>query len=207
MNSNRKAIVYDFDNTLTKTDTIKFVILSFLIRRPMKIGDAIKQYCLFKHGRVPAEEAKHTIIGMLISGYSSQWVTRCMGIYIRLVHMVKNTTIWNKMIDYKKNGTIVLIATASPQFAVEAVMTEYLIPVIGTTYVKKDDLYTGQTVLPIPFKHEKAVKVKQYLDSCGIETLQYAFSDSLDDMPLLSLAQKGYLVQHCGRYVVEVKLI
>lgn len=199
MNNDNEFIVYDFDSTLTTTDTIKFTIVCLLCFSPWRSVKVLQLYIKFKKNKTSSEERKHAVIAALISGHTVKWVNVCMNIYVIIVRLFIHGKIWKMMMAQKREGNKIVIATASPHFAVHAFMKKYEIDVIGTQYQLQHERFTGVPDAPIPFGEGKLSAVKEYMKKHAIPSIKCAYSDSLSDMPVLSAAQEGFIVSKNGR--------
>ena len=89
----------------------------------------------------------------------------------------------------RRSGMPVFIATASPQELAQAVVTRLgLTGAIGTQGEVVDGRYTGRLSAPIAHGAMKAERVAAVLHAHGIDLREtWAFSDSVNDLPLLTL--------------------
>jgi len=194
MTIDSELIVYDFDSTLTTTDTIKITILCLLVFSPWRIGTILRLYLRCKNENASSEKVKHAIIGSLISGQSEKSVNGYMKIYTTIVRLLINRTLWQMMMAQKNDGAKIVVATASPFFAIHAFMNKYGIDVVGTQYQVVNGKFTGEVEEPIPFHVGKLNAVREYMKKHAITSIKSAYSDSLSDMPVLSAARNGFIV-------------
>jgi HAD superfamily hydrolase (TIGR01490 family) len=93
------------------------------------------------------------------------------------------------MSRHKRAGREVYIASSSPQDYLALLAEELGIDgVVGTRAEVADGLYTGELEGPMVHGPEKAVRVRELAESRGVDLARsYAFSDSVNDLPLLEL--------------------
>ncbi len=90
--------------------------------------------------------------------------------------------------DLMHLGIPVYVATASPQELAEAVADRLgMAGALGTVSEVRDGRYTGLLASPIMHGAEKLVRVQALLADVGADaSISWAFSDSINDLPLLS---------------------
>ena len=90
--------------------------------------------------------------------------------------------------DLQDLGIPAYVATASPQeLAVEVARTLGLAGGLGTVSEVANGQYTGQLASPIMHGSEKLSRVEALFEEVGAEaSASWAFSDSINDLPLLS---------------------
>jgi HAD superfamily hydrolase (TIGR01490 family) len=90
---------------------------------------------------------------------------------------------------HKRAGREVYISSSSPEDFLSILADEFGVDgVIGTRAEVADGVYTGRLLGELANREEKARRVKELADERGIDLLRsYAFSDSINDLPLLQL--------------------
>lgn len=197
-----ETIVFDFDKTLTTTDTIKFLVLCLLPHRILALPSIVKHFIRYKHGKESAETMKHSIIGALIKGRSDESMTINLRLFKMLVCLIKRKNIYAIMMRHLHRKDTVIIATASPHFAVSFLFKDFDLYVLGSNYYKNNDLYTGQVCRPIPFGKQKAILLQAFLSEINANSINTAYSDSKSDLPLLNMACESYFIDPKG-YIIE----
>jgi HAD superfamily hydrolase (TIGR01490 family) len=90
---------------------------------------------------------------------------------------------------HKRAGRLVYIASSSPEDYLRLLADELAIDgVIGTRAQIVEGRYTGELEGPMVHGPEKAARVKEAAGELGIDLARsYAYSDSINDLPLLEL--------------------
>jgi HAD superfamily hydrolase (TIGR01490 family) len=90
---------------------------------------------------------------------------------------------------HKRAGREVYISSSSPEDFLKILAEEFGVDgVIGTRAEVADGVYTGHLEGELCNREEKARRVKELADERGIDLLRsYAYSDSMNDLPLLEL--------------------
>ena len=189
--SNTPAIVaFDFDGTLTNTDTIKYLVLSLVLATPLRFFSVI--YLYYKY-RNDMHTMKMSIIGHLINKRHISSVTKSLNVFKWLVKRHIRQDIMSIFHDYSTKKAIVIIATASPSFAVAEIFKNSTTTIIGTDFQIINNRYTGNLENLHCYAENKKVKVNSWLINTATE-LTYAYSDHYSDIPFLELAQYPVLV-------------
>jgi HAD superfamily hydrolase (TIGR01490 family) len=90
---------------------------------------------------------------------------------------------------FRRSGFTTVLATASPQELADAIAARLgMSAAIGTVSEVRDGVYTGCSSGPIAHGSAKSWRVQALLDARGLDArTSWAFSDSVNDLPLLSL--------------------
>jgi HAD superfamily phosphoserine phosphatase-like hydrolase len=153
----KAAILFDFDSTLTKTDTIKFLLLSLSLASPLS---GLKM--MIKHYRQLKSQAavKHMVISSLIIGKTSRQVVSALWLYKILVSKSLHSSLVKKLNNHDQR---VIIASASPSFALENVVALGGAKVIATEYEIINGRYSGKILGEICYGKEKLRRVNVFL--------------------------------------------
>ncbi|MFA7323914.1 MAG: HAD-IB family hydrolase [Candidatus Nanopelagicales bacterium] len=102
----------------------------------------------------------------------------------------------NRLVAFQKLGVDCYLATASPQDLADAIATELgMSGAIGTVAEVRAGRYTGALASPIAHGAEKARRVMTLFDAWGYDpSTAWAFSDSINDLPLLALVGNPVVV-------------
>jgi HAD superfamily phosphoserine phosphatase-like hydrolase len=190
---NENVVLFDFDNTLTKTDTTKFLLLSLMFYRPFSFLKAIHLLRKSRYNKEKLQGVKVEIIGSLIGGYSVNSLKKRLRVYTFLTKLTYQKFMVDILKRFVHDQYHVIIATASPTFAIADLFGKNVI-VIGTEFVIKNDLYTGQVQGEPCFAESKACMVNEYLKNNNFTDVEAAYSDDEIDKPFLLLARESYIV-------------
>ena len=196
----RSVALFDFDNTLANGDTIHRLLIYYLKRHPLHVFYFLKTAVTFigyKLKMKTYENLKETILFPLkhmsedeLKAFYKQQVTPYY--YKNVVEML------NK---HKEDGCIVIICTASS----ESYMKYYDLnadTLIGTR------VENGKIIGKNCRKQEKIPRILEYLKSIDVEIdyeSSYGYSDSNDDIPMLSLVKHKHRVLLKTGEIVEFK--
>jgi HAD superfamily phosphoserine phosphatase-like hydrolase len=189
------VILFDFDGTLTKTDTTKFLIISLFSYRIRSIGKLIGWLC--KRGLTAdvLQNEKNKIIGELLRGCTLDNAEKRLWLFKLMVQWTQRKKMWNKLYNLKKKNYKIVIATASPSFAVK-ILFDAEILVIGTEYEVNEGRYSGKIAGKPCYGDAKAMAVKRFLADSGCSQALLAVSDHCSDIPLLLCARRAFLLKN-----------
>lgn len=183
------GIVFDFDRTITRTDTIKFLLLSLFISDPargfVKITDIIG-----KLRSIP--ETKHRIISYFIAGKSISKVRRSLKVYRILTSIFYRREMIRKILS---SDIKIIIASASPGFALGSLRELCKADIIATEYEIVDGVFTGALKGSVCYGEEKLKRVNNWLNENKNHRIIEAYTDHYSDFPMLSIAEKKILVK------------
>ncbi len=97
--------------------------------------------------------------------------------------------ILDRIVHFTKLGVPTYLATASPQELADSIARSLgMTGALGTVSETVSGVYTGRLEQPIAHGAEKALRVRALLESIDADPEQcWAFSDSVNDLPLLAL--------------------
>lgn len=196
----RSVALFDFDNTLANGDTIHRLLKTYLKKHPlhvlyflctpfvyigyklkMKTYENLKETILFPLKHMSEEELKE---------FYKEHVTPY---YYKNVVEVLN--------QHKQDGCVVIICTASS----EAYMKYYDLAADTLIGTRVED---GKVIGKNCRKQEKIPRILEYLKSIDVEIdydTSFGYSDSNDDIPMLSLVKNRYRVLLKTGEIVEFK--
>ena len=200
----KKSIaLFDIDKTIILKDSMFLFVLFGIKRRPISVFiliplifytvlfklklisvEKVKEY-YFYHIKYLNEEDLREFFNMLINKYISQKAV-------------------NEMKEKKDQGYYILLVTASPyaylQFFKEFPFVD---EVIGTNLVSENNKYLNKVEGRNCKGEEKVIRIKEHLKERNIE-IDYedscAYSDSLSDLPMMSLVKYKYLINHKNKH-------
>ena len=130
----RGAVAFDFDGTLTTRDTTRFLILALLRNRPGRIFEWIPLVVRFLLRKIPVQEFKDLSIGCLIKGLRQDQFGGALEHYATSVKGLLREELVAIAKQHEDAGDLVIVATASPAFAVAYVLSARRIEVIGAEF-------------------------------------------------------------------------
>ena len=96
---------------------------------------------------------------------------------------------------HQAQGHAVAIISASPTLIVKPIADYLKVKhAIGIEVAIVDNKVTQIAIAPFSFKEGKVSAVNHWLSSTAMTSLDYAYSDSSNDLPLLSLAEHAFCI-------------
>lgn len=185
----RSVALFDFDNTLANGDTIHRLLISYLKKHPFHVYHFFKTPFVFigyKLKMKTYEQLKETILFPL--KYMSEEELKTF--YQEHVSPYYYQNVVEVLNQHKEDGCVVIICTASS----ESYMKYYDLnadTLIGTR------VENGKVIGKNCRKQEKIPRILEYLKSIDVEIdyeTSYGYSDSNDDIPMLSLVKHKHRV-------------
>jgi len=192
----RRAAVFDLDNTLVRGSTL-FHFGVDLVRRGRLPARHVVRYAL--------AEASYVIRRSEPTGVAADAAARALGLVtgarqddvlalaerfarVRLDRHLR-PDVCAELRRFREAGFLTVVATASPQELATVVAARLGAHVaIGTVSETVDGRYTGRLAGPVAHGPAKAARVAEVLAEHGAEPHSaWAFSDSVNDLPLLTL--------------------
>jgi HAD superfamily hydrolase (TIGR01490 family) len=195
MTSTGSAAIFDLDNTLVRGSSL-FHFGTAMVRRGMvspfdvlRFVGAEASYVRRRSERagMPSTVAERTL--GLVAGRRQADLARLARDWARTSlsrHLVAEVRL--QLTDFRRLGFTTVLATASPQELADAVADQLgMTAAIGTVSETCEGVYTGRPHGPIAHGSSKAWRVQALLESRGLDPrTSWAFSDSVNDLPLLS---------------------
>ena len=193
----RDCSLFDFDGTITSKDTTKILIFELIKLRPLRMFISSWLFArifvaIIKKKNI--QEYKNEIIGYLISGLTKEELKVSLFNFQNKVKLYYRSFLIDKINEHILNNNLVLIVTASPFFAIEECFEDDSIIVIGTEFVFENNRYTGKYSHNC-FGKNKVDQILKWKSKKNYH-LNYieAWSDSISDYPMLSLADNRYWI-------------
>jgi len=214
----KKAILIDFDGTITTDDTCKYLLFAIIQQRPSRalvsLFNFIKIY--FLKDEYEKQSAKNKAIGNAISGLSELKSKKALKKFKLMVSKIIRKTMLQKIKDSNINGIKVIIVTASPTFAISDCLSEMEAAVIGTDFKTTNSIYNGQVDGDFCYGKYKIKKINDWLEDKSIEyDFIEAWSDNISDYPMMKMARKRFWIGNkklknklntldpCGYYISD----
>jgi phosphoserine phosphatase len=188
-----RAILVDFDGTLTRVDTTRALVLSLLRFRPWLIFNAIYGYLRLSlsNGDQQIQFWKNWCVGKLIKGLSKDHLKAPLKVYAKQVAPLIRQDLMSYLRERQASGDRVLIVTASFENAVAYVLKEQGFLTLGAKFSEKHGVFEDKTLKPECFAEGKVIRILDWAKNIKEEMLFVeAWSDSLLDVPMMNLANK-----------------
>jgi phosphoserine phosphatase len=151
---------------------------------------------VFKHGLrgLFLSDNKHRLIGHLVKNRNNASVKRSLEMFGWLVKRYMRPDIMKLLAEHTARNAMIIIATASPDFAVQYIFSDRSVTIVGTVYEIREGQYTGERLSPVCIGEEKLNRVKNVLSDNGASVIDIAYSDHCTDLALLRFAKKAVFV-------------
>lgn len=202
---------FDFDGTISRRDTL----VPFLAKAagPSRFAAACSRLGLLRVGRRIApgdrDAAKENLIAMLLTGRREDDLIALGERYAR--DLLTGDRIRPEMVEriheHRRAGHRTVIVSASLVYYLEPIARELSMDgVIGVEPEVVDDLLTGRLSRPNVRAHEKAVRLREWLDAAvdpgvgpGTGIRLHAYGNSSGDHALLEMADRSWWLGRPGR--------
>ena len=193
----KEIAIFDFDNTITRTDTNKILISVLFFFRPHTV---IYRLCLaiiraFFMEDKSSQRLKNSLLVSIMEGMGEASLKRVAKVFAFCVQPLFRRIVANRVDDIIARGTNVLIVTASPRIIVEACFSDKMIKVLGTEF----QFETNSKLVSIKgkpcFGSEKVTCIQNWV-SHRFEQINFseAWSDAPSDLPMMLLAKRRFWV-------------
>jgi HAD superfamily hydrolase (TIGR01490 family) len=207
MTKEKTLVLFDFDGTLTKGDTM----LPFLWHCSSGIGfmrrifEVMIQFVgLFVAGKWQPGRAKEILIGRFFKGISAPQI-RVWGRNFcekRLPKLLEPVTI-AEMKRHQDAGAQVWVVSASCNLWLETFCADNRLGLLCTELGMQNEMCTGKFATPNCNGAEKVRRIKAAIDLTQFSKI-VAYGNTSGDMPMLSLATEAWWVR--GKSITPLKM-
>ena len=193
----KEVVLLDFDSTVTMRDTTRFLFIELIKLRPSKVFGAawfIIRMVLASDS-TGVQRNKNRAIGHLLAGLSDADMSEALLSFTDNVNKFFRPILIQKIKEWNKNGVLILIVTASPSFAIDKCVADLPVFLVGTSFAKVSDRYSGQLESLNCYGVEKVRRIENWVEKREF-SVNYieAWSDHFSDYPMLKMADKRYWV-------------
>lgn len=191
-----KAAVFDLDNTLVRGSSLFHFGVQMARRRRVPARHVLRfawAEAAYVLGRTEPEGIGGTVAERTLAIVAGMRQVDLLDLADdfaeRRLHRHLNADVYLQVIDFKRAGYLTLLATASPQELASATARALgMHAAIGTIAETREGVYTGRLDGPVAHGSAKAHRVAGFFSEHGVDAhSSWAFSDSINDLPLLSL--------------------
>jgi HAD superfamily hydrolase (TIGR01490 family) len=196
---NKITVAFDLDGTLIAVDSAQ-VWLDLLVEQNISGAKKAHQVC----SQIMQSYGAGT---MDMAEYMSAWLQPLNGFDLvqiqplvkAFIEQVVTGTVYSQGIKklrwHQQQGHEIVIISASPSLIVRPIAQLLGIEnSIGIEVKMQNNTITQLAIPPFSFKQGKVTAIEQWLAALPSTQLDYAYSDSINDLPLLKLAQQGFCV-------------
>jgi HAD superfamily phosphoserine phosphatase-like hydrolase len=192
------CILVDFDGTITARDTTRYLLRELLLLRPWRIFLILPNIInlIFLRDEYEIQKAKNSAIGIIINGLTPKSLESAIDQFSKKVQPLIRPEIIKIIHERAASGFIVIVLTASPDFAVYHALKGQPIKVIGTSFKTKEGRYFYSNDVGIGcYGKYKPIFIKEWISTNGIQpNFSEAWSDTESDLPMMMLADRRYWV-------------
>jgi HAD superfamily phosphoserine phosphatase-like hydrolase len=189
----KDCLLLDFDGTITRRDTTRYLVRALLSQRPwlaFQIIPYILTIVLSRDGE-QLQVAKNACIGVLLKGLDEKRLDRALTDYARFVDPLLRLELIDRIVEKVNEEWIVLIVTASADFAARFTFRNYPVIVIGTRFVKEGGFFTGAVDGVGCHGLNKLQHIREITITFeGDVRFAEAWSDSISDLPMMRMAER-----------------
>lgn len=189
-----KLALFDFDGTITRTDTLFEVIKFTCGKRRFYLGiiSLAPYFILYFIHVIPNWKMKELVLRKFWGGLPVKIIeTQCKDFTKVVLPRIIRPRALDIIKNFKDNQTEVMVVTASAENWVAPWCHELGIGCIATRLETKDNLLTGRIKGRNCNGIEKVNRLKEVIDLSKYTEIE-AFGDSKGDLPMLKLATRAY---------------
>ena len=209
MSSPGNLVIFDLDGTLTARDTFIPFLLSFYKRRPaplmriLLLGVPILQFAL---KRIDNATLKQKFLSAFTKGASRTQIDQHARLFVKhLMATGLRPAALSTLQTHIQNGDLVVLLSASFDFYVPYIAQQLKIhETICTQAEWRDDCLTGRLASPNCHGQRK-VELLAALQQRHQGRKVIAYADNISDIPLLLLADDGFLISHSSRAIAKAR--
>lgn len=193
----KEGALFDFDGTVTYSDTTKYLIFEFLKKRPLRLFLLLKSLFLIKTSTNPEiiQLSKNKAIAILVKGLATEQVDLIVSNFLKKIRTLTRPIVINRITKLYDEGKNIFIVTASPSFALKTFFDNIEVITIGTEFSMKDGIYDGNMETASCYGNEKVGRIEAWLSDNGFKIkFTESWSDSISDLPMMQLTDNHYWV-------------
>lgn len=191
----RKVAIFDFDKTLTITDTTKIWVLAFLLVYPLKSLHIIHFIAFSQRRNKNRNSIKDDLLFSIIRHCDQRKLAKVDQLFCVIVKVFLNRKTLEELRKSKLRNDITIVVTASIESAVSMVLKQYTDLIIGTKITFDDVSHKATKVGEPCFGREKVNRLHElgFLDKNCFKVTE-CWSDSNHDDPIMLLSKKRFWV-------------
>lgn len=191
----KKIALFDFDKTLTITDTTKIWIFAFLLVYPFKLLHIINYITFSQRRNKNRNNLKYELLLSIIQNCDQRKLVKVDQLFCIIVKVFLNRKTLKEIRKSKLRNDITIVVTASIESAVSMVLKQYTDLTIGTKILFDDVTHKATKVGEPCFGREKVNRLNElgFLDEKCFQVTE-CWSDSNHDDPIMALSKKRFWV-------------
>ena len=186
-------MLVDFDGTLIRRDSTRWMVELLLRKRPWRMLWVLPELRMLFRGadENTLQAAKVRCVGKLLESLAEKNLGTVQGKYRRRSLNALRSELAEHMATEGAEGTMILVATASPRFLVAAAIGDRADAVLGTEFAQSNGRFLRTLAQPQCHGPHKPHQIQSWLKAQPTPyRITEAWSDSRSDQPMMSMAEK-----------------
>jgi len=192
-------VFFDFDNTLTHTDTTLFFAY-FLCKEK---HNTHRYYCviilfiLYRLKIIAHQVFKQKLCKILVNGMEKdRIISLSTDFFNRHFNFLKNKIVVDKLYEHSQNGDPVYIISSNFDFLLKPIYNILPVKIIeATNTVLLNDFFTGELSGNVCSGDEKLIRAMRLAEDISTDTI-ISYGDSKDDYALMKKSHISYLIEY-----------
>lgn len=196
---NRRAVFFDFDRTLTSTDTT-LVFSFFLLKEEKKIYKyplVLSLFLTYRLKIISEQSFKNKLCAVLVRNSREEYILNVSNLFFKKYCkkiFIKNIT--DELTNRANQGWMICIVSSNYDFVLEALNNIFPIDrIISTVTQRKNGFFVGKILGSVCNGREKLLRISNLLREESIKE-SIGYGDSKGDLEFLQFCDKGFLIKH-----------
>ena len=183
-----KIVVFDFDKTLIKEDSLTKLFIKLSIKKPIFLILFLTLACFYKLNLISNDYMKRTLLKNII-GESSE-ISSILNKNI----VFKHTVLLNILLYHLKKGDLCIISSGTIREILEKYIKDFDL-IYNNIFLSSSEYYNLNSKLK--YYNNFGVNKLDSLKKMGYQEIDILFTDDLKaDRPLLSISKSVYLMSN-----------
>ncbi len=183
------AVLFDYDGTLVRCDSTRFLVFALLRLRPWLAPRAAVGIAALRLARTPRalQERKCALVGALVRGLDEAALRPALEMAACRMRREVRAPVLAAFDAHARAGCRVVVVSASAGFYLRYALAPLGAEIVATEFEVRGGRYTGRVAGAICYGEVKPAAVRALLGPAA--AIEDAWSDSLSDMPMMRLAR------------------
>ncbi len=208
-----KLTLFDLDHTLLDGDSdvlwCDFLIEQGILDSASFAARNADMDAHYRAGTVGVEEFANFYVGTLVGRTRAQWEPLRQEFLVSIIVPRIGHAALDLVDQHLEAGDLVVLTTATNRFITELTALYFGIEhLIATEPEVQDDLFTGRTTGTLNMREGKVTRLHEWLTVTGHKLKHFdstAYSDSINDLPLLQAVKRAVAVNPDARLHAEAQ--
>lgn len=187
-----EAVLFDYDGTLVRRDSTRFLVLALVHLRPWLAPRAAMGIAALRLARSPSalQERKCALVGALARGLDANAMGAALTAAAVRMGREARPEAMAALDRYARAGKRVVVVSASAGFYLRHALAPLHVEVVATEFEVRDGRHTGRVSGSICYGDSKPSAIRALLGANA--TIVDAWSDSLSDLPMMRMARERH---------------